>query len=254
MIRDAVILAAGKGTRLRTSDDDLPKPLHRVGDVPLIKRTILTLAAAGVRRVVVVTGFMADHIRATVTGDPSYAAVGVEIELAHNEEFEKSNGISVMVGGARVGGPFVLSMADHLYTASIARLVGGADLSAADLYLATDTRIDAVLDLDDATKVRTEDGRIVDIGKTIAVYDRIDCGVFAVTPRLLAALAEVRAERGDCSLSHGVKRLAEQGRARVADIGDGFWQDVDTPADRAHAEAAIGRLDPLAPAPGTGRG
>ncbi len=246
MIRDAVILAAGKGTRLRTSDDDLPKPLHRVGDVPLIKRTILTLAEAGVTRVVVVTGFMADQIAATVTGDPAYAAAGVAIELAHNAEFERSNGISVMVGGARVGGPFVLSMADHLYTPAIARLVGSADLTAADLYLATDTRIHGVLDLDDATKVRTEDGRIVDIGKAIEVYDRIDCGVFAVTPHLLDALAEVRAERGDCSLSHGVKRLAEQGRARVADIGDGYWQDVDTPADRALAEAAIGRLDPLA--------
>lgn len=246
MIRNAVILAAGKGTRLRTSDDDLPKPLHKVGDVPLIKRTILTLASAGVTRVVVVTGFMADLIRATVEGDPSYAAAGVTVELAHNEEFEKSNGISVLVGGMRVGGPFVLSMADHIYTPAIARLVASSDLAAADLYLATDTRIGDVLDLDDATKVRTEAGRIVDIGKTIEVYDRIDCGVFAVTPRLLDALAEVRAERGDCSLSHGVKRLAEQGRARVADIGDGFWQDVDTPADRAHAEAAIGRLDPLA--------
>ena len=171
----------------------------------------------------------------------------------NNAEFEKSNGISVMVGGACAGGPFVLSMADHLYTPAIARLVGSSDLAAADLYLATDTRIDAVLDLDDATKVRTEDGRIVDIGKTLEVYDRIDCGVFAVTPRLLDALAEVRAERGDCSLSHGVKRLAERGRARVADIGDGFWQDVDTPADRAHAEAAIGRLDLIGPGAGSGR-
>lgn len=247
MIRDAVILAAGKGTRLRTSDDDLPKPLHRVGDVPLIKRTILTLASAGVSRVVVVTGFMADKIAATVTGDPAYAAAGVAIELAHNEEYERSNGISVMVGGERAGGPFVLSMADHLYTAAIARAVGTADLTAADLYLATDTRLGDILDLDDATKVRTEGGRIIDIGKTIEVYDRIDCGVFAVTPRLLDALAEVRAERGDCSLSHGVKRLAERGRARVVDIGDGYWQDVDTPADHAHAEAAIGCLDPLAP-------
>jgi 1L-myo-inositol 1-phosphate cytidylyltransferase len=245
MIRDAVVLAAGKGTRLRTSGDDLPKPLQRVGGVPLIKRTILTLASAGVTRVVVVTGFMVDQLRATVTGDPDYAAAGVAIELAHNEEFERGNGVSVMVGGARVGGPFVLSMADHVYTAAIARLVGSADLAAADLYLATDPRIDDVLDLDDATKVRTDGGRIVDIGKLIAVYDRIDCGVFAVTPRLLDALAAVRAEHGDCSLSQGVKRLAEQGRARVADIGEVFWQDVDTPADRERAEAALGRLDPL---------
>jgi 1L-myo-inositol 1-phosphate cytidylyltransferase len=245
MIRDAVILAAGKGTRLRASDEDLPKPLQRVGGVPLIKRTILTLASAGVTRVVVVTGFMADQIRATVTDDPAYTAAGIAIELAHNAEFERSNGVSVLVGGARAGGPFLLSMVDHLYPAGIACLVGGCDLAAADLYLATDTRIGEVLDLEDATKVRTEGGRIVDIGKAIEVYDRIDCGVFAVTPRLLDALAEVRAEHGDCSLTQGVKRLAEQGRARAVDVGDAYWQDVDTPAELARAEAAIGRLAPL---------
>jgi 1L-myo-inositol 1-phosphate cytidylyltransferase len=246
MLHDAVILAAGKGTRLRTSDDDLPKPLHRVGGVPLIERTITTLARAGVTRVVVVTGYQAERIRAALEDNPRYAALGVRIEIAHNPEFEKANGVSVQVGGARVGGPFVLSMADHIYTAAVPRLVGTADLLAADLYLATDTRIGEVLDIDDATKVRTEDGWIVEIGKQLTRYDRIDCGVFAVTPRLLDMLAAVRAEAGDCSLTDGVRRLAGQGRARVADIGDEPWQDVDTPADRAHAEAALGRLDPPA--------
>jgi len=236
MIRDAVILAAGKGTRLRASDDDLPKPLHQVGGVPLIERTIRTLGEAGIARVVVVTGFMADAIIATLA---SLRIPGVTVEHVHNPEFEKSNGISVLVGGAVAGGPFVLSMADHIYVPSIARLVASQDLAAADLYLATDPRIHDVLDIDDATKVRTDAGRIVDIGKTIPTYDRIDCGVFAVTPRLLDALRAVREERGDCSLSEGVRRLADAGRARVADVGDSFWQDVDTPADRAHAERLL---------------
>jgi 1L-myo-inositol 1-phosphate cytidylyltransferase len=236
VIEHAVILAAGKGTRLRASDDDLPKPLHRVGGVPLIERTIRTLAEAGIARVVVVTGFMADAITATLA---TLQVPGIAIEHAFNADFEKSNGISVLVGGAVAGGPFVLSMADHIYTSSIARLVGTQDMTLADLYLATDPRIHDVLDIDDATKVRTENGRIVDIGKTISRYDRIDCGVFCVTPRLLEALRELRTERGDCSLSDGVRRLAEAGRARVCDIGDGFWQDVDTPADRAHAEERL---------------
>lgn len=236
MITDAVILAAGKGTRLRGAEDDLPKPLQTVGGVPLIKRTILSLADAGVRRVVVVTGFMADAIRGAVEGDPTYAERGVTIELAHNADFEKSNGISVIVGGQRAGGAFVLSMADHVYTPAVARLVGTQDMAAADLYLATDERIAEVLDLDDATKVRSEAGHIVEIGKQITTYDRIDCGVFCVTQRLVDALVALRAERGDCSLSHGVQRLAEARRARVADIGNEPWQDVDTPADRALAE------------------
>lgn len=241
MIESAVILAAGKGTRLRQSEDDLPKPLQVVGGTALIKRTINSLASAGVRRVVVVTGYKADMVRAFVSEDPSYRDRGLQIDIAHNEDFEKSNGISVMVGGAVVGGPFMLSMADHIYTPAIARLVGSQDLSAADLYLATDPRIHDVLDIDDATKVKSEDGRIVEIGKQLTEYDRIDCGVFCVTPRLLEKLAQVRAEKGDCSLTEGVRLLAAESRARVADIGTEKWQDVDTPADRAAAEAMFAK-------------
>src|SRR5687767_14278337 len=170
MTRDAVILAAGKGTRLRQSEDDLPKPLHRVGGVPLIERVIRSLAEGGVTRVVVVTGFMADKVRETVTG----LDLGVTIELAHNADYEKSNGISVIVGGRQCAGPFLLSMADHIYTSAIVRLLAAQDLAAADLYLATDTRTKDQLDIDDATKVRSEDGRIVEIGKQLTSYDRID--------------------------------------------------------------------------------
>jgi len=239
MLPDAVILAAGKGTRLRAAGDDLPKPLHTVGGVPLIKRTILTLARAGVTRVVVVTGFGADLVRRALERDADYERAGVTLELAHNAEFDKANGVSVLVGGAALPGPFLLSMADHLYTPAIAARVGAQDLGAADLYLATDTRLDQALDLDDATKVRSDGVRILEIGKTIPTYDRIDCGVFAVTRALLDALTAVRAEAGDCSLTDGVRRLAQQGRARVVDIGEDFWQDVDTAADLASAERAI---------------
>ena len=106
----------------------------------------------------VVTGFRAEAIRAALEGDPDYAAAGVEIVFAHNAEFEKANGISVMVGGAVLTGPFVLSMADHMYTPAIARTVAGADMTAADLYLATDVRTGDILDIDDATKVASEGG------------------------------------------------------------------------------------------------
>lgn len=239
MIRQAVILAAGKGTRLRATDDDLPKPLHVVGGLPLIKRTIQSLAGAGITKVVVVTGFRAELVRAALEGDPDYQAAGVELVFAHNAEFDKSNGISVLVGGAALTGPFVLSMADHMYTPAIARVVAGADMTAADLYLATDVRTGDILDIDDATKVASQDGYIVEIGKQLTTFDRIDCGVFSVSPKLLEALSAVRAEKGDCSLTEGVRKLAEARRARVADIGDELWQDVDTPADRAHAEAAL---------------
>lgn len=242
MISDAVILAAGKGTRLRGSADELPKPLSVVGGMPLIKRVILNLAKAGVTRVVVVTGFRADLVRGAVESDDTYARENVRVEFAHNADFDKANGISVIVGGAVVDGPFVLSMADHVYTPGIAKLMASQDLTQADLYLATDIRIHDQLDIDDATKVKSSDGKIVAINKALTDYDRIDCGVFAVTQNLVTRLEALRAERGDCSLSDGVRQLAERGRARIADIGDELWQDVDTPADREHAEKLLGRL------------
>lgn len=247
MIRQAVILAAGKGTRLRAEGEELPKPLHVVGGMPLIKRTILTLGTAGVTKVVVVTGYQAEAIRASLL-DPAYAAAGIEVVPVHNADFERANGISVLVGGRALTGPFMLSMADHMYTPAIARLVASQDMTAADLFLATDIRTKDILDIDDATKVRSEDGHIVEIGKQLTEFDRIDCGVFAVTPRLLEELEAVRAasEKKDCSLTEGVRRLAEARRARVADIGDELWQDVDTPADRTHAEAVFKGRDPLA--------
>jgi len=244
MIRQAVILAAGKGTRLRAEGDELPKPLHVVGGMPLIKRTIMTLNAAGVTKVVVVTGFQAEAVRASLL-DPAYAAAGIEIVPVHNADFEKANGISVLVGGSALTGPFMLSMADHMYTPAIAKLVASQDMTTADLFLATDVRTTDILDIDDATKVRSEGGHIVEIGKQLTSFDRIDCGVFAVTQRLLEELTAVRAEKGDCSLTDGVRRLAETRRARVADIGDELWQDVDTPEDRAHAEQVFKGRDPL---------
>ncbi len=244
MIHQAAILAAGKGSRIRTSDDDLPKPLHVVAGAPLIRRTIESLAAAGVTKVVVVVGFMADTIRAAVASDPvlSAANFGVEIVFVDNPEYEKSNGVSVMVAAAVLTGPFMLSMSDHVYDASVAARVARADMDIADLYLAVDRRVAEVYDIDDATKVATRDDKIINISKQLTAYDCIDCGVFAVSHGLVAELQKVYDQRGDCSLSDGVLQLAHRGRACVVDIGDAFWQDVDTADALIRAESELTRL------------
>jgi 1L-myo-inositol 1-phosphate cytidylyltransferase len=240
MIDEAVLLAAGKGTRIRSTDSSLPKPLQKVAGQPLIKRTILTLARAGVTRVTVVLGFMGREVRQAVAADAAYARAGVEIAFVDNPEYEKANGISVLCARPLVRGPFVLSMADHVFEPEVAAAAAGCDPARADLWLCVDRRVSEVYDIDDATKVRTEGDLIRDIGKDLATYDCVDCGVFAVTSALFDSLDAARADGGgDCSLSDGVRRLAGAGRARVVDIGDAFWQDVDTPGARARAEQEL---------------
>lgn len=210
--------------------------------MPLLKRTALTLRAAGVRRIVVVVGFMGDVLAEALRGDPAYRRAGLTIDIVDNPEYSLANGVSVLAGARWVDEPFILSMADHIYDASLAAKVAQADMSKADLYLCVDRRVDEVYDIDDATKVRTHSGRIVDIGKTLDEYDCIDCGVFAVSAGLVRELERARAETGDCSLSDGVQRLARRRRARVVDVGTAFWQDVDTREARLRAERELRRM------------
>lgn len=86
------------------------------------------------------------------------------------------------------------------------------------LYLAVDKKIKRIFDLDDATKVKSREGRIVDIGKTIPEYDAVDTGLFICPPGIFEALEGAQV-RGDCSLSDGVRAMAERGQARTVDIG-----------------------------------
>lgn len=241
-IRQAVVLAAGRGSRLRSGEASLPKPLTPVAGVPLIERTILTLAQGGIERVYVTVGFRAELVRQALAQSQVYAARGVQVVCIDNDRYDLGVGVSVLSAREHVSGPFVLSMSDHVYDRRLAELAARADMAAADLYLCVDRNIDQVYDIDDATKVALDGDRIADIGKQLTEYDAIDCGVFAMTPRIFEHLDQVYRERGDCSLSDGVQRLAAEGRARVLDIGDAFWQDVDTPGAMAHAEDVLGAV------------
>ena len=65
-IVDAVILAAGKGTRMQS---DLPKVMHEVADRPMLHWVIDACRAVGARRIVVVVGHREDLVRASLEGE-----------------------------------------------------------------------------------------------------------------------------------------------------------------------------------------
>jgi NDP-sugar pyrophosphorylase family protein len=58
----AIILAAGKGTRMRELTNELPKPMLKVHDKPILEHIIEGIKAAGVRDIFIVTGFKAEVI------------------------------------------------------------------------------------------------------------------------------------------------------------------------------------------------
>ncbi len=231
-----VILAAGKGTRIRGEKQPLPKPLVKVGGLTLLKRAILTARKAGVRRFVIVVGCDGGQVQAAVDGDPDLA--GLELVFVHNPDYELSNGVSVLAARQHVRGDFLLAMSDHVVDPRIHALL--QEEPTRGLTLAVDRKLSTIFDMDDATKVRVDaKGRITDIGKHLTTYDAIDTGMFRCNERLFEALAAVREETGDASLSEGVGRLTEKGLAGTVDVGEAWWQDVDTPETIGHAHKLL---------------
>lgn len=239
---NCVILAAGLGTRLRGVSNS--KPLTPLAGAPLIEHVVRRAVAGGASRFVVVTGHEAERVEHVL------AVLGrlleVPVEFVRVDDCTRPNGFSALAGSARIEGPYLLLMSDHLFDPEIVvRLAGRAD-SSADVVLAVDRNPSGdLIDLADATKVAVApDGRIKRIGKELERFNAIDTGVFVAGPGLAEAIRADIAEGGAGSLSAGVQRLADAGRAQTMDIGAARWIDVDDARMLGLAEAWLAGEDP----------
>ena len=225
---NCLIIAAGEGRRLR--DVSPSKPLTPIAGMPLIERVIRAAAAGGATTFTVVTGHEAGRVEAFLARLSEFP-----IRAVRTADWSLPNGHSVLTGAEAIEGDYLLTMSDHLFDPAIVRRLIGAPPAA--LTLAVDRDLaNPLLDMDDATKVETgPSGAIRNIGKGLAHFDAIDTGLFRATP----ALAEAIGAGG--SLSEGVQRLADRGRALTLDVTGARWLDVDDPGSLAKAERMLGQ-------------
>ncbi len=244
MKKKALILAAGKGERL-VNGFAFPKPLKRVQGIPLIVRIIRNLERSGVKEVGIVVGHLGDVLIRSL-GRYKFSA---ELHYFWNDEVDKPNGTSLLKAADFVEDGTFLLMSDHLWAAELFREVASFPLVAGEAVLGIDRDIPRCFDLDDATKVQLAGSQIVAIDKQLSHYNALDTGLFRITRGLIDALESVNGPDG-CSLSDGVRILAQQGKMHGADVGDAMWIDVDTPSAHAEAERLIRahgeRLQPTA--------
>jgi len=230
-VNQCLILAAGNGTRIRSVSAGLPKPLVDFRGKPILEHVIRRAGHAGIEKFVIVVGYRSDLIRSWFDA----RSLGVSVTFVENREYHKANGVSALKAKDVIHENFLLLMADHIFEPETARELLKQRLGPGEVILAVDPNINRVFDLDDATKVRRDSDRIVDIGKEIAHYDALDTGMFLCSPALFGRL-ESATRDGNCSLSDGMRQLASERRLRALEIGDAQWQDVDTPEALAFAE------------------
>ena len=237
----AVILAAGEGARLRKDGESLPKPLARLGGLPLLERVIRNAAKAGATEFVVVVGERGDEVVAALA--PRFREFSVR--WVRHPNWRLGNGSSVLAARPFVGEePFLVLMADHLvFPSTLAGLIAAA-LPARRCLMAVDRKRGLLADPDDAMKVRTRGDHVTDLGKKLEPYDAVDIGAAVCHPIFFEELeAAASASEGRCAHSDGMRGLAKRGLLVAHDIGPDRWEDVDTEEARRAATGIL--LDSL---------
>ena len=226
MIEDILIVAAGKGTRLRAKGN--LKPLVELGGKSLIERALATAFFAGVQRATVVTGYEAGTLIAHLNELSN--KYNWHIEVLFNPDFEQPNGLSVLTAKDVLDRPFFLMMCDHVVEPELYRHFQAYELKTDQVALAIDKRLNnPYVDLEDVTRVHMDGKHIKNIGKDIETYNAFDTGVFMASPALFDAIELSGKTRNDYSISGGMKVLAANQQAIGVDIGESFWIDVDSP-------------------------
>ncbi len=236
MIRQAVILAAGRGTRLAGEVKDYPKGFLRLGDKPIIQESVERLAAAGIADVVIVTGHCAEHYERFAGEFPGL------VRTVHNPRYADSGSMySLYCARELVTGPFLLLESDLVYEPRALTTLTG--LRAEDAIL-----VSGPTQAGDEVFVESRDGYLVAMSKDrgllgLAVagelvgISRISTGLFRLMQRIAAAAFETSLKydyETDCL----VAAARERGIA-CAVVPDLVWGEIDDPSHLARVRERV---------------
>ena len=231
-----VILAAGMAKRLRPLTDERPKCLLKVGERTLLQRTVDGMIAAGIRELVVVTGYRANMIRDFLT--ETYPEL--TIHFIDNVDYQHNNNIfSLWLTRPYTDGrDFLLMDSDILCDpAAVVRIAQQPEAALAlNRHELGEEEIKVIVDAD---------GRITEINKTCNPKDAI--GESVGIERMTAEYSEALYRELDVMIKQeglinvfyerAFERLIPQGHTfRVVDTTSYFSYELDTPEDFQRAQ------------------
>lgn len=229
----AVILAAGRGSRLGPLSEDRPKCMVELGEKPLIRRQIAALRGGGVSTIGIVRGYLGNMIDIE------------DVTYFENPRWAETNMVMSLVAAASWLGSdsVVISYADIFYGRDVVR-----DLAAAcgDLVVSYDRSWRSlwtrrfVDPLSDAETFRTDArGNLIDIGRRTTQIDDIEgqyMGLLKFTPQawraVEAVLAGVDAKTRDAMDMTTLLRALLNSGFPIDTLGiAGQWGEIDSLGD-----------------------
>jgi dTDP-glucose pyrophosphorylase len=226
-IDKAVILAAGRGTRMRELTNDVPKPMIGVRGKPVLQHIVQGLRDAGVRKFLIIVGYHAEAVRNFFGNGRSH---NVAIEYATQTVQDGTGRVVNLARDFTDASPFVLSYGD---------ILTGQENYKRVVDLPDD--VEAVI-----TVTRGEDvskGGAVFVNEQMELVDLrekpkpseptspwYNAGLYTFRPSIFEFIAKLEpSPRGEYELTDAIRDLAHSGKKVKALELTGEWADVRDP-------------------------
>lgn len=234
-IRTAVILAAGKGTRLKSvTGDSFPKPLTPLNGIPIIEYSIKALIDADVKEIFIGCGHMIESFEYL---EEEYK----EVKIVENPLYDVHASIyTLLIFKDLVKGPFYLLESDILYDPKVLSRLGDRSKN---LILTS-----APLDLDDNVYYESDSGVLSRLTKELKgedVPEGVMTGIWALTKGFIQRYGSYVEETGNDLTKDYEVVIAEYSKAKEHVYIEHFenmnWCEID---NELHLEYALNKVLP----------
>lgn len=226
-ITKGVILAAGKGTRMKELTDAIPKPMVEVRGRPILEYIIEGLRENGVGEILLIVGYRQEVIRSHF-GDG--AGHGLKISYVTQKTQDGTGRVVELAKNFAATDPFILSYGDILVPAS--SYAGLVELAEDDAVLTI--RRAPEEEVSKGGAVFVENGYVTDLIEKPRPPQPTSCfynaGIYAFTPDVFDYTARLElSARGEYELTDAIRAMVTDGREIRAEELTGDWADVRDP-------------------------
>ena len=231
-----MVLAAGRGTRMKSLTDDCPKPMLPLNGRPMLAHQMDRFSAAGISRACIVIGYRGEMVREHFSAHPP---AGIEVEFAV-QAVPDGTGSAALLARDFVGdSDFLLTFGDILVDPQVyLKLYERSDGSEIVLALAH---------IDDPYRggaVYVEDGRVVKIiekpPKGTSTTNFISAGIYLFKSAIFEELSNLTPSvRGEYDLTDAIHSTVRAGKTVRCFEVPGFWRDIGRPEDLAPASEFV---------------
>ncbi|MFB6283490.1 MAG: UTP--glucose-1-phosphate uridylyltransferase AglF [Halobacteria archaeon] len=232
----SVVLAAGKGTRLRPLTEDKPKALVEVDGKPLVEHVFDSLIDIGVDEFIVVVGYLKEKII------ERYEDEYREIPITYTHQRDQ-NGLAhaLLQAEPYIDESFVLMLGDNIFRANLGDVVNRQQEDRADAAFLVEE-----VPMEEASRYGVCDTN--EYGEITEVVEKPDdppsnlvmTGFYTFTPEIFHACHLVQpSDRGEYEITDAINLLIQSGRTIDAIRLDGWRMDIGYPEDREKAEERL---------------